>query len=452
MKKIDFISKYNCFYFIGIGGISMSALAKHLLSLKKQVFGSDKSKSDEVQELINLGITVYNEHNPKNIKGAQVVVYTSAISENNPELIYAKSKGLKLVKRAELLSNILSHYKNAICVSGSHGKTTCSAMLSRVLDVAKKSPTCFIGGIDKTFSNYTLGKSQIAVCEACEYKRNFLLLNSKYKIVLNIDNDHLESFGSISNLISDFNTFIKGSIAVINNDDLLSKNLTPTKKITFAIENVAEYTAKKLKETRYGYNFIALHNGKKLGKIKLNVKGKHNIYNALAVISVCHNLGILFKDIKNGLKMFRSVKRRNEFLGKFRGIKVYADYAHHPNEIKATLLGFKAYSKKDLVIFQPHTYSRTRLLLNDFVNVLKPINKLVLYKTYPARESYDYSGSESKLCLEVAKSSKYPPTLCMTEKELFALLSKEKNIKRAFILGAGDLYNIIKERLIEKKK
>lgn len=451
MKANQKIKTSNHFHFIGIGGVSMSGLAKYFLAKGFSVSGSDNAKSQATIELQKLGAKIYIGHNELNVKKGQTIVYTSAINNTNPELKMARQLKLKILKRSEVLSKILKEYKNSICVSGSHGKTTCSAMLNCVFNHLNLSPTCFIGGNAKSVGNFMLGKSDIVVAEACEYQRNFLDLESKYKIVLNIDNDHLESFGNEENMKSDFLSFVKNSIAIINIDDVNSNHLKGKQTITFGKSVNAKYRAVNLKKQKNGYKFTLLKENKKIGRIKLGVLGEHNVYNALAVVSLCMELGLSFKGVKGGLKGFRSVERRMEYMGKLAKSKVYCDYAHHPNEIIATMKAMSLGGKKDLIIFQPHTYSRTRLLLWDFVEALKPMKNVVIYKTYPAREQYDYSGSESKLCNALALKSAHVPTLALNEKELNAVISLNKKVKRIVVLGAGDLYYFVKKMVEEGK-
>ncbi len=432
----------------------MSALAEYLLSKGKSVSGSDRTENEQTDRLKKLGSKIFAGHYSKNVNGSQAVVYTSAINDDNPELKFAKKHGIPLIKRSELLSEALNEYKTSICVAGSHGKTTCTAMLSRVLKDLELSPTAFIGGEDVVLGNFHKGDGDFVVCEACEYKRNFLNLQSKIKIALNIDNDHLDSFGSMENAVKDFRAFVKNSVAFVNADDENCKSLAGVKTYTFGIEGIADYTAKRIKKKRYGIRFAVYKNDKKLGGIKLFLFGKHNVYNALAVVGVCDYLGLDFKSVSKSIESFRSVKRRSEYLGKFGKTAVYADYAHHPKEIEAVLTAFGV-NGKDAVIFQPHTYSRTKILINDFVRSLKNIKNLAIYKTFSAREKDDYSGSESKLCLELSKKSDYVPALCLNEKELFAFIKTLKGKKRVFVLGAGDIYYSVKNFLADnsiKKK
>lgn len=449
MKKIKNDNLNTQFYFIGAGGVSMSGLIKHLHLSGQNVSGSEIGALDQVQELKKLGIKIYDKHLPKQVKTAQTVVYTSAVSDDNPELTYAKTHGKQVIKRSELLGKILSEHKTSIGISGCHGKTTATAMLAHVLISANKQPTVFLGGNDIDFGNYLSGSKEIAVAEACEYKRNFLDLKPNIAVVLNVDNDHLDTYKTEQNLCDTFSEFISQSISVINADDRLSKKLFNSTTVTFGIDNTATYTAKNVSQTSNGCSFTACAYGRVLGRIKLNVCGRHNVYNALSAIAVGDILRIDFKHIKNGLQNFKGVQRRNEYLGKNFGVNFYADYAHHPREITATVKTFCTQHENFITVFQPHTFSRTRLLMQDFISALKTLSPLIIYKTYPAREDYDELGSAETLYKNLVLQG----TNCYyasTMKEVINILKKHKQEnKTALFLGAGDIYQIAKDILVQ---
>lgn len=423
----------------------MSALAKWCLSKKITVFGSDKVGSFITEELKSLGATIFIGHGKKNIpKDVSLVVYTSAVGSDNVELKYALTKQIKIMKRSEFLSLILKQYKNTIAVSGSHGKTTCVSMLTHVFQNAKLYPTAFIGGIDKKYSNFLNGKKEHLILEACEYKKNFLDLSPKCAVVLNIDNDHMDSYKSEHNMICAFEHFIANKLAFVNNDCLKCKTLVCKNKITFGLKKGATYRAKYIKYNGNGYSFTVYKNKVKLGRIRLTVFGKHNIYNALACFSCAYHFGIDFSVVKESLENYSLAKRRGEYLGKIGEIDAFCDYAHHPSEIKATLEGFSV-SENDLIVFQPHTYSRTENLLESFVAVLKTVNNLVIYKTYSAREKYNYRGSAKRLFLEIEKFSD-GVIYVNSERKLKSVIEERcKGIKRIIFLGAGDVYDVAKK-------
>lgn len=425
----------------------MSALAKYLLFMGKTVTGSDISQTDETKKLTYLGAVVYYSHREENACDAQVVVYTSAISETNPELTYAKKHGIPLIKRSELLRAISLTYKRTVGISGSHGKTTATAMLTHVLSDGGLDPTSFIGGYDLKYGNLKRGKGEVCVYEACEYKRNFLDLKPYVSVVLNIDKDHMESFGDEKTLINSFADFISGSISVINADDKNSRRIISHTSVTFGIENDANYYATDIIRCGKGYSFT-VNGARKLGKIKLQVSGKHNIYNALSVIAVAQILGVPFYKTQASLNGFKGVGRRMENIGKVFGVDAICDYAHHPKEIDET---FKSFDKNTTVVFQPHTYSRTELLMDDFVAVLKKIPNLIIYRTYPAREEYNERGSAKTLCdkltVEHTGICTYAHTIEELKKQLKARV-KENGVVVFF--GAGDIYGIATS-LVEKQ-
>ncbi len=435
-------------HFIGIGGVNMSALAKHLSSQGYLVSGSDVLENN-TKELKKLGIKIYDKHDAKNVIGADAVVYTSAISKDNPELCFAIKNNIPLIKRSELLGQIMDRYKTSIAISGSHGKTTTTAMIANMLICANLSPTIFLGGSDKKFGNYISGSGDIIVAEACEYQKNFLDLKPKIAIILNIDNDHLDTYCTIEHTAKAFYEFSKNSISIINVDDKMAKDICTTTTITFAKENAANFVAKNVAYNGKGYSFTVYSCGRRLGRIRLGLEGEHNIYNALSVVAVAKQLKVPFNIVKSSLESFSGVKRRNEFIGKTFGIDFYCDYAHHPKEIGAMLSTYNQKNERYITIFQPHTYSRTKLLMNEFINCLKNCSPLIIYKSYPAREKYDVKGSAKTLFNKLTKGEN------MGDKQVYYASSKQglerllralsNGVKKAVFLGAGNIYDIAKD-------
>ncbi len=439
-------------FFIGIGGISMSGLAKLLLGRGYVVSGSDKSKSIQTKELEALGATVYYEHNALNVKGADLVVYSCAIDEDNPELAFAKANGIVAVKRSEILGEIISGFKKSVAISGCHGKTTCTAMLGEILQTAKKDPTIFLGGEYKDYGNFLSGESDFAIAEACEYKKSFLDIKPKIAVVLNLDNDHLDSYDGMKDVVVSFKKFVGDRLAVINSDEKYINDISNSTTVTFGIENVATYYAKDIKETETGVSFTTCAYAKPYGKINLKINGRHNVYNALAAFAVADLLSISFWDIKKGLENFCGVKRRNEYLGEANGVKYYADYAHHPTEIKATLKAFSRGKNDFITVFQPHTYSRTRILMNDFISAFEGYDNIIIYKSYSAREKFDVKGSAKTLQERLSEKTQIC-SYAHTAKELEEKISENsKDKKRILFIGAGDIYQIANAILSEKQK
>lgn len=452
MKSFNLL-EYDRFYFCGICGVGMSSLAKHLISLGKTVHGSDKQNGETALELKSFGIKVSCQKDISHIVEfcPQVFVYSSAIDQGNQEFAYAKNVGIRIIKRSELLGAIMNEFAKRIAISGCHGKTTATAMLSKVLIDCELDPTVFLGGEDYSFSNYRKGSNKLVVAEVCEYKKNLLDVNADISVVLNLDNDHLDSYKDMNDLVGTFEEFIKNSIAVVNSDDRLLLKSSHQSTVTFGVNNNATYTARKVKYNGKGYSFTVYRNNIKQTQINLEIKGEHNVYNALACYVVCDLLGVSKRAIKTSLEKFKGVKRRMERIGELDGVDYVCDYAHHPSEISAVLKTLAIDRKKDLIVFQPHTYSRTQSLFSEFVNVLSDVNKLILYKTFPARERYIKNGSSYSLYLELkAKGKKevYHAGCSTVLKGLVKGLSFD--VERVIFLGAGDIYHIAKELICIK--
>lgn len=442
MKKSNFSFSFSSIHFIGIGGVSMSALALYCLGKNKRVSGSDFARNDMIKTLKEKGVKIYKTQNTNGVKNADVVVYSSAINDKNKDMVLAKRLNKTLLKRSEFLGGILKEYKTSVAISGSHGKTTATAMLCHVLSAAGKEPTAFIGGLDYEYNNLAVGKKEIAIAETCEYKKNILDIKPDLAVILNIDNDHLDSYSNMQDMVSVFTEFSKNSVAFINEDDGYCKNLPLEYCISFGIKNNASYTAKNVKYNGKGYSFTVYAYGIRRGRINLCVFGKHNIYNALAAVAVADFLHTDFKAIKAGLERFKGVKRRMEHIGICSGAQVFCDYAHHPKELQTVLS--QTDLSNTLIVFQPHTYSRTRILMKDFVNVLLKCDNLIVYKTYSAREKED--ASANAFCL-------YNNIICAggkaeyakTKEELKLKIKKYANLSKILFLGAGDIYDVARE-------
>lgn len=384
-------------HFIGIGGISMSALA---LMLKREgviVSGSDLAENDETKNLKRAGIEVSLGHAVKNVRGADAVVYSSAIHEDNAEYVYAKKHKIPLVRRAELLGIIAEKYKVVISVAGSHGKTTTTAMLAEIFMLAKLKPTFHIGGVlSSTNSNFKLGNKKFFITESCEYKDNYLLIKPNIAVVLNIDADHLDYFGSLDGVKASFLKYAKnvrqGGIRIYSADDENSKELAfDENQATFSLKKGADIYATNIREYKpCYYSFDVVFAKCKLGNIKLNILGKHNISNALSAILVSIICAIDFSDIKLAIENFSGVKRRCEFISEFNGAKVFHDYAHHPEQIEKMLDCGRELADKSkgrlVAVFEPHTYSRTKFLLDEFAKSFQKCDKVIFAPVYSARE------------------------------------------------------------------
>ena len=448
---IDF-STAKHIYFIGIGGISMSALARILVQKGINVSGSDIKESELTKKLEGEGIEVKYTQVAENITpDIDHVVYTAAISKDNPELKKAQELNIPLVNRASLLSDIMKGYKYSIGVSGTHGKTSTTSMLSHILIEAKKDPTISVGGMLPLIGgNLKIGKEEFFLTEACEYTNSFLELSPNVEVILNIEADHLDFFKDLDDIRKSFKKFIAklddNGILVINEkisnkEELLDgfsgkvysfglgKGYVNAKNINYDFEGKAEFDL--YVEDKY------------TGKIKLSVYGEHNILNALAAIATGMALDISLEDIKRGLEGYGGVHRRFEIKGTVKGLTVIDDYAHHPGEIEATIEAAKKLKYKRLcVVFQPHTYSRTKALLEDFARVLSKADLVVLADIYAAREK-DTLGVSSKdietLINKKSQKAYYFPTF--DEIESFVLSKLDKG-DICITMGAGDIYKL----------
>lgn len=435
IKNIEYAGKIH---FIGVLGVSMSGLAKYCLGKGIRVSGSDRAYSAEAENLSSLGAEICIGHRAENVNGASLAVYSSAVSESNAEIIAAREQGIPLIKRSAFLGGILQGYKRSIAVSGSHGKTTATAMLWEIFERAGKNPAVFLGGNYGVRGNFREGDGDFAIAEACEYKKNFLDIKPYVAVILNIDNDHLDSFGSFDREISAFGEFAEGRISVVNADDANCEKISLV-SVTFGIINPAMFSARKIKRGGRGYNFDLYAYGRKQGRINLKTAGRHNVYNALAAAAAAQISGISFEAVKKGLESFCGVNRRNEYVGEIKGKAAYADYAHHPSELAAVLSSYIESGIKPAVIFQPHTYSRTRILMDDFVFALKESEPCVIYKTFPAREEYDAAGDGVALA-EKINASGGKAVYAADEKTLYGMLGKFKNADCFLFLGAGNIY------------
>ena len=431
-------SKFSSFYFVGIGGVSMSALAKFLLSCGKNVEGSDIIDSENTEELRKLGVRVSIGDNRGSIDKFDVIVYTDAVRENDIQLCEAQRLGKIMLSRGQLLYEVSRNFKSVIAVSGCHGKTTCTSMLAHIFNAADKKMCAHIGGRDLTFGNLVYKGNDFFITEACEYKKNFLLIKPNIAVVLNSMADHLECYGSVEELKKSYKQFADSAdVKVCLYGDIDVGGLT------FGFDRNADYYARKITEENGRYSFSAYEGDCELGNISLNTYGKHNILNALAAIAVARSAQIPFKYIRKGLMDFKGVERRFENIGNIRGVTFIADYAHHPDEIRASIRTAKQItSGKLFVVFQPHTYSRTKNLFKQFVSVLSPLNNLLIYRTYAAREYYDDAGSALTLSQHLKKS-------CYgdDEQDLIDFILNASAGDSVIFLGAGDIYDVAKRTL-----
>ncbi len=437
--RLEGLYKVKKVYFIGIGGISMSALAKLLSVYGYEVSGSDGARSEETDALAFYGVKVYIgvDGDRAELRNADLVVYTDAISEEHMERKQAKALGKKLYSRAELLGLLCKEYANVVAVAGSHGKTTCTAMCAHVLQYAQAPFTAHIGGEDSALGNFYSSGSDYFVTEACEYKKNLSKITSDVAILLNIDRDHLECYQDEAELVDCFRRYCQAAkTAFVCADDSRCAELGEF--ATFGIHSpLADYRAVQLRAGDERYSFTVEEYGKPLCRVRLNAVGRCNVYNALAAFAAMRSLGFHEREISKGLESFAAVKRRFERIGSYHGASFICDYAHHPREIASTVRTAEGICRGRLfVVFQPHTYSRTRLLMKEFVDCLRSVKNLMIYKTYPAREKYDYEGSAARLSQAVGN--------CLYSENVYVLKTWIKKTVQegdlVLFLGAGDVY------------
>lgn len=435
-------------HFIGIGGSGMFPLAQILHSEGYYLTGSDNNPSDTLELVKSLGIPVFMGQRKENIEGADLIVHTAAIMSDNEELIAAKNSDIDVIERSLLLGYITSRYDNAICVSGTHGKTTTSAMLTQILLETNIDPTAVIGGnLPAIGGNGRVGKSDTMVCEACEFVDTFLQLYPDTSIILNIDEDHMDYFKTMDNLIDSFNKFSKLTTKTIiaNGDDpevlkAIEGITIPIVKFGFNIDN--EYSCNNIVVHKGIHtSFDLLHNGKILINIDLYVPGQHNVINAVAAIVASLNAGATLEQIKLGLSKFKGAGRRFQVLAEINGITIVDDYAHHPAEIKVTLeAGIAMDFNRVIAIHQPFTYSRTKLHLDYFAEVLKLADKTILSEIMGSREKNTLNIYSKDLCDKIPNAVWFP-----TFEEIADFVSKYAQKGDLIItLGCGDIYKVAK--------
>ncbi len=387
-------------HMIGIGGISMSALAHMLKHFGYRVTGSDRCETEIVKKLVAASIDVAIGHSAENITVPDLVCYTAAIPKDNPELVKARSLGIPTFERAELLGQLMKRYQYPIAVAGTHGKTTTTSMLSLVLLEAELDPTILVGGeLSQIDGNYKVGADKYLVLEACEYVESFLHFNPFISVITNVEEDHLDYFADLSHIITAFVSFARlnspsGCIIVCFDDknvQTVVQNIE-NKVVKYGlISKNNDFYADEIHINKAGKTEVKVYAyGEYATTLELSVYGDHNVRNALAAFAAAWEMGIDKNAIKRGLESFVGTKRRFERLGEFNGITVVDDYAHHPTEIRSTLSTAKSLTDgKVWCIFQPHTYTRTKAFLNDFADALSIADKVILADIYPAREEYD---------------------------------------------------------------
>ncbi len=453
MPNIDNIKKYKKIHMIGIGGISMSGIAEILINWGFSVSGSDRTDSDILHTLEKAGVQIHIGHKASNIEGSDCVVFTAAINKDNPELVHAKELGIPVIERSAFLGELTRCYQNTIAISGTHGKTTTTSLVSLCFMEARRDPSIQVGAIIKELNgNYRVGNSEDFIIEACEYVESFLKFSPKSEIILNIDNDHLDYYKNIENVKKAFIKYVKllpaNGHLIINADDSNCLDLpiySKAQAIKYGIENDdVDFYAKDIIFNEDGFpEFDVYKFGEFYEHFQLSIPGKHNVLNALGCISLCDTYGIDKSCMKTALKKFTGANRRFEFKGTVNGAKVYDDYGHHPTEVAATAkaLSNKTFNKS-WVVFQPHTYSRTFNLLDDFAQALLSFDNIIVTDIYAARETNTYNISSKDLAdaiIKLGKNAKYIPSL---EDCASFLKDNVKDNDIVLTLGAGTVTNI----------
>ena len=457
MYQIDFKKPIHV-HFIGIGGISMSGLAEILLKEDFQISGSDAKSSDIIDNLMDMGAIVNIGQCAENITDdIDLVVYTAAVHADNPEYAACVAKNIPMLTRAQLLGQIMNNYKYSVAVSGTHGKTTTTSMLSQVFLEADVDPTISVGGIlDSIGGNIRVGQSDYFVTEACEYTNSFHSFFPYISIILNVDADHLDFFSGIEEIIESFHTFAKnlpdnGTLVVNGDMDCLpqvTKDLT-CNIVTFGLNDTNAYYPTNIESDDKGHmNYTLMVNGEAAERVHLNIGGTHNVTNSLAVIAVADLLGIDREFALAGLACFGGAHRRFELKGTLGNVTVIDDYAHHPTEIKATLTTATHTPHNELwVVFQPHTYTRTKALFEEFADALKGFDHVILVDIYAAREpdtGLIHAKDLADRIKELGSDARYFSSFEAVENYLL------KNCKKNDLLitmGAGDVYLIGEELL-----
>lgn len=432
-------------HFIGIGGSGMCPLAEILHAKGYSLQGSDNNESSIVERIRKMGIPVMMGQKAENIKGADMIVYSAAIQRGNPELEAALASDIPTFTRAELFGEVTKHFRNCIGICGTHGKTTTTSMTVQTMLGAGLDPSAVIGGkLPLTNSYGRVGKTETIVCEACEYVDTFLHLFPNVSVILNIDEDHMEYFKTLDNLILSFRKFalLAKSAVIYNGDDVNTlkavEGITGKDMISFGFSNKNDYYAENIAEINGAYTrFDVMHNGEKLGTISLSVPGKHNILNALAAVASAVYSGAKFEDCIKGLEEFKGAGRRFEHLGTYKGIDIIDDYAHHPAELKVTLeAAMKLGYKTVWAVFQPFTYSRTVMHFDEFVDVLKIPDRCVMTEIMGSRETNTYGIYTSQL------AEKIPNSVWFNTQEEVAdyVVKNAKPGDLVITMGCGDIY------------
>lgn len=435
-------------FFVGIGGISMSSIAFVFASRGYEVSGSDRAESDMTRKLAASGIKVYRGHDAANVAGADVLIYTGAVNEQNPEIAEAKRLGLPIIYRADALGYMMKKYGTRIGVSGSHGKSTCTAMVSHILIASGADPTVMCGAETAEMGGaYRVGEGEGFVFEACEYKDSFLGFFPSASVVLNIDLDHTDYFtGGLPQIKASFRKYAlialeSGGAAIANADDENTVSaLADLPLITFGVKNTADFAAENISYESGYAEFDIIKRGAHFCRVHMSIPGEHNVYNALAAAAACDLAGVSPENIGRYISDFQGLSRRFEKKGSIKGADVYIDYAHHPRELRAAVAAAKKLCRGKLIcVFEPHTYSRTYSLFDEFAASFAGADRVIFTDIYAAREVNIYGVSSAQLA--EAAGGEYAPTYAETAEKVLEGISEGDLV---LVLGAGTVTEVAK--------
>lgn len=445
-------NKFKTIHFVGIGGIGMSGIAEVLHNLGYEITGSDLKESETTTRLRTLGMNIQIGHKPDNIVGAHVIVISSAVKSDNPEVIEARKRDIPVIPRAEMLAE-LGRLKYAILIAGAHGKTTTTSLIATLLGDGGFDPTVVIGGnLNSMGTNAKLGQGDFIVVEADESDGSFLKLNPTISVITNIDKEHLDFFGNIDNIKKAFVEFINKTpfygFSVMCLEDSNVREIMPfidRKKITYGLTSQADVYAQNIQESKMSMSFDVVYRGDCKGTFTIPLPGVHNVLNSLSAIIVAQELKMDLDGIKNSLKEFKGIQRRLQYKGTFKGVAVYDDYGHHPSEIRATLKALRGSFKHERinVIFQPHRYSRTASLIDDFADSFWDSDRVVMMDIYSAGEK-PIDGINSQVLVKKMQNRGFKNVVyCEKVDDILDYFLRETFHNDIIVtLGAGDVYKI----------
>ena len=450
--------KIRKLFFVGIGGAGMSGIAEILHNLGFEIRGSDCTPSDITAYLDKLGMDIYDHHGPENLGATDVVVISSAVGEDNPEVIEARRRGIPVIKRAEMLGELM-RMKFSIGVAGTHGKTTTTSMIGKILQMGRYQPTIIVGGVVAELgTGAALDNGEYLVAEADEYDRSFLSMFPSMAVVTNLEEDHLDCYDGVDDLVNSFLTYMNrvpfyGSVIISADDERLTslRDQIARPYVTFGFSVDADYRALKIKLRPERVQFAVYYRGDLLGEIVLRVPGRHNVANALAAVAACRELDVPFETIADGLRTFSGVSRRFEIVAEINDIMVVDDYAHHPTEIAATLNAAReVYDRRLIVIYQPHLFSRTRDFADELAEALALADKCLLADIYPAREK-PIEGVTSQLIVDKAQAKGIGDFKYIGPRENAAdeIATVAKPRDMVIIMGAGSI-TLIKHEVMDR--